>query len=222
MSVGNAGATIKLRRDTAAAWTSANPVLAPGEPGLETDTNSIKYGNGVTAWNNLPYASLVPGEINASLVPVSGDLLSLGSPEQPWSELYLTGNSIYLGNVVLSESNGELAVNGTTVATAENTLTNRGADSINWNLITTMGLYTVNRLSWSGTIGTPLDSQVFIGTLEVLVSSTQTDTSITQNFFPGQQLTDAAVQFTRSNWNGAWTLWQKIVNTRQIVSGGEF
>ena len=222
MSVGNAGATIKLRRDTAAAWTSANPVLAPGEPGLETDTNLIKYGNGTTAWNNLPYASVVPESISTNLNPASGETLSLGSPETPWAELYLTGNSIYLGNVVLSESNGELAVNGATIATTENTLSNRGADSINWNLITDMGLYTVNRLSWSGTIGTPLDSQVFKGTLEVLVSSTETDTSITQNFFPGQQMTDAAVQFTRSNWNGVWTLWQKIVNTRQIVSGGEF
>jgi hypothetical protein len=80
----------------------------------------------------------------------------------------------------------------------------------------------VNRTSWSGTIGTPLDSQVFIGTLEVLTSSTATDTSITQNFYPGAQMTNAAVQFTRSYWNGAWTNWQKIVNTGQIVSGGEF
>ena len=48
---------IQLRRDTAANWTSANPVLASGEPGLETDTGKIKYGNGSTAWNLLPYAS---------------------------------------------------------------------------------------------------------------------------------------------------------------------
>jgi hypothetical protein len=217
----SAGATIKLRRDTAAAWTAANPVLAPGEPGLETDTNLIKYGNGATAWRNLPYATVVPDAITANLVPAAGESISLGSPEIPWTELYLSGNSIYLGNVVLSESNGELAVNGATVATTENTLSNRGADSINWNLITDMGLYTVNRTSWSGTVGTPLDSQVFVGTLEVLVSSTTTDNSVTQNFFPGQQMSDAAVQFT-SNWNGTWTYWQKIVNTSQIVSGGEF
>jgi hypothetical protein len=88
--------------------------------------------------------------------------------------------------------------------------------------MTQMGLYTVSRTSWSGTVGTPLDSQVFIGTLEILVSSTATDTSITQNFYPGEQLTNAAVQFTRSNWNGTWTAWQKVVNTNQIVSGGEF
>ena len=47
---------IKLRRDTAANWTSNNPILADGEPGLETDTGKIKYGNGVTAWSGLSHA----------------------------------------------------------------------------------------------------------------------------------------------------------------------
>lgn len=47
---------IKLRRDTAANWTSNNPILAAGEPGLETDTGKIKYGDGVTAWADLPHA----------------------------------------------------------------------------------------------------------------------------------------------------------------------
>jgi hypothetical protein len=46
---------IKLRRDTAANWTSVNPTLAAGEPGLETDTLKLKYGNGSTAWNSLAY-----------------------------------------------------------------------------------------------------------------------------------------------------------------------
>jgi hypothetical protein len=48
---------IQLRRDTASNWGIANPVLAAGEPGLETDTGFVKYGNGVTPWNSLPYAS---------------------------------------------------------------------------------------------------------------------------------------------------------------------
>ena len=47
---------IKLRRDTAANWISANPILSAGEPGLETDTGKIKYGNGETAWSLLPHA----------------------------------------------------------------------------------------------------------------------------------------------------------------------
>jgi hypothetical protein len=47
---------IQFRRDTAANWTSANPTLAIGEIGLETDTTKWKLGNGSTAWNSLAYA----------------------------------------------------------------------------------------------------------------------------------------------------------------------
>ncbi len=46
---------IKLRRDTAQNWTNANPILALGEPGIETDTNKFKFGDGVTNWANLAY-----------------------------------------------------------------------------------------------------------------------------------------------------------------------
>lgn len=48
---------IQLRRDTAADWTSTNPILADGEMGVETDTEQFKFGDGVTAWASLPYAS---------------------------------------------------------------------------------------------------------------------------------------------------------------------
>lgn len=47
--------TIKLRRGTAAQWTSANPTLASGEPGVETDTGKFKIGDGSTAWASLAY-----------------------------------------------------------------------------------------------------------------------------------------------------------------------
>jgi len=49
--------TIKIRRDTAAKWASVNPILSAGEPGFETDTLKVKYGDGVHAWNSLSYAS---------------------------------------------------------------------------------------------------------------------------------------------------------------------
>jgi hypothetical protein len=48
---------IQLRRDTSANWTRVNPILEDGEPGLDTTTNQIKYGDGSTDWDNLPYAS---------------------------------------------------------------------------------------------------------------------------------------------------------------------
>lgn len=46
---------IQIRRDTASNWTSANPTLAQGELGAETDTSKIKIGDGTTAWTSLGY-----------------------------------------------------------------------------------------------------------------------------------------------------------------------
>jgi hypothetical protein len=45
----------QLRRDTANNWASVNPVLALGEPGVETDTLKVKVGDGSNAWNSLGY-----------------------------------------------------------------------------------------------------------------------------------------------------------------------
>lgn len=47
---------IQLRRATLSQWTLANPVLSDGELVIETDTYQAKIGNGVTAYNSLPYA----------------------------------------------------------------------------------------------------------------------------------------------------------------------
>lgn len=46
---------IQLRRDSAAQWATVNPVIAEGEIGYELDTGKIKVGNGIDAWNDLPY-----------------------------------------------------------------------------------------------------------------------------------------------------------------------
>lgn len=46
---------IQLRGDTAANWTTANPVLASREMAIETDTLKLKVGNGIQAWSDLLY-----------------------------------------------------------------------------------------------------------------------------------------------------------------------
>ena len=46
---------MQQRRGTASQWTTANPVLAAGEIGFETDTNKFKIGDGSSAWTALPY-----------------------------------------------------------------------------------------------------------------------------------------------------------------------
>ena len=47
---------LQLRRGIADDWFDANPTLAAGEIGIETDTNTFKFGDGNTAWNSLAYA----------------------------------------------------------------------------------------------------------------------------------------------------------------------
>ena len=63
---------VQLRGDTAANWTSANPVLAAREFAIETDTSRYKIGDGTTAWTSLAYSSLPANAI------VSGG--ALGTP----------------------------------------------------------------------------------------------------------------------------------------------
>jgi hypothetical protein len=46
---------IQIRRDTASNWTTANPTLAQGELGIETDTLKVKAGTGSANWSSLGY-----------------------------------------------------------------------------------------------------------------------------------------------------------------------
>jgi len=64
---------IQFHRDLAAAWTSANPTLAEGELGLETDTGQFKVGDGSTDWNTLTYGGLTgpQGPPGSALVTLS-------------------------------------------------------------------------------------------------------------------------------------------------------
>lgn len=65
---------IQVRRGTSTQWTTANPVLAQGEPGYETNTGRFKIGNGSTAWNSLAYAGpLTKTDIGLSNVDNTAD-----------------------------------------------------------------------------------------------------------------------------------------------------
>lgn len=52
----------QFRRGTTSEWSTANPVLAAGELGLDTSLNKFKIGNGSSAWNSLDYATGQRGE----------------------------------------------------------------------------------------------------------------------------------------------------------------
>lgn len=88
---------IKLRRDTSANWISLNPILAQGETGFETDTRTMKLGDGVTHWNDLKYA--ITGDLKVTGSVIHGDQtvgFSSGTGDQTnWVMTILTND----GNV---------------------------------------------------------------------------------------------------------------------------
>ena len=61
---------IQFRRGTASEWTSANPTLAAGELGYETDTTKFKLGDGSTAWTSLGYGGVSQADINNAVANV--------------------------------------------------------------------------------------------------------------------------------------------------------
>ena len=56
---------IKLRRDTAANWTSNDPVLALGEAGYDTTNNQLRVGDGTSVWSALSAVSGTGNKITA-------------------------------------------------------------------------------------------------------------------------------------------------------------
>lgn len=62
---------IQLRRGTASEWSAANPILAQGEFGYESDTSKFKVGDGSTSWSTLSYAVGGLSEATASATYLS-------------------------------------------------------------------------------------------------------------------------------------------------------
>ena len=107
--------TIKLRRGTASEWTTADPILAAGEMGIETDTRKFKFGDGATNWNTLPYASTGGGG--------TGDVTAAGDNK-------FTGENTFTGKVNIAGA--PLTVDGLTTLN-QATVTYLNATSITSN-----------------------------------------------------------------------------------------
>jgi len=159
----------------------------------------------------------VSGVVSASGNVTSGNVITGGLIS---ATANITGGNVLTGGVVSATGNvtGNYFVGNGTALTG--VLADRGNDTNNWDTLTQMGVYLVNRESWSGTQGTPLDSQIFVGLLIVQTSQNQ---ATTQVFYPGQvDAADIKIQWDRSYWSGSWTSWIKMTNDGQQISGGEF
>jgi hypothetical protein len=93
---------LEFRRGTAASWTAANPVLAAGEPAWESDTNKMKIGDGVTAWNALAYFGGTSGV--SSLDGITGAVSLVAG-----ANVTVTDNAPSAGKITIASTGGGAA-----------------------------------------------------------------------------------------------------------------
>jgi hypothetical protein len=92
------------RRDIAADWTTDNPVLYLGEQGLEMDTRMYKVGDGITAWNDLPYWGGGSSRIQVKTVTTGG--YTLTAADEDFLILFTNVN----GCLVTGPANSEIPI----------------------------------------------------------------------------------------------------------------
>ena len=68
--------TLQMRNDTAANWTSRNPILAKGEMGVEIDTKKFKFGDGITSWQDRSSASSKEDDLPTATTSTLGGVKS--------------------------------------------------------------------------------------------------------------------------------------------------
>ena len=97
-SISNVQTRIQLRHDTAANWTSVNPILLEGEVGIETDTLKQKVGDGVTAWNSLAYSVDMSSKqdtlVSGTNIKTVNNTSLLGSGNIDTSEIFIAEHSV--------------------------------------------------------------------------------------------------------------------------------
>lgn len=81
---------IPLKLQTAAEFTTLNPILLAGQEGYETDTRKRKVGDGVTAWNDLQYDAAGSSDSESTVGNIDG-----GRPD----EVYTLDQNITGGDV---------------------------------------------------------------------------------------------------------------------------
>jgi hypothetical protein len=138
---------IQIRRGTAAQWTSANPILASGEFGYETDTGNFKIGDGTTAWNTLTVLNGVTPSTTATFTNKTINL----------SNNTLTGTLAQF-NTACSDADfaslaGSETLTNKTISGANNTLSSIGNSSLTNSAITING----TAVSLGGSISLPGD-----------------------------------------------------------------
>ena len=206
---------IQIRRGTAAQWTSANPTLASGEWGFETDTNKAKIGNGSTAWNSLSYiitgASGTVTSITAGTGLSGGTITSTGTIAIDSTVATLTGSQTLTNKTINGSNNTITNVSLTTGVTGTLPVANGGTGitSLGSNVATWLGTPSSANLASAVTDETGSGSLVF-ATSPTLVTPVITQGQATPTFSANAYTLaagDAGLLLTASNSSTAGTVY---------------
>ena len=97
------------------------------------DNAGTFYGNTGFTFNITSGNVDIPGNVNptGNIIPAASNTYSLGSNANRWSNLYLAGNTIVIGNSTISEDSGNLVLTNS----EGGTLTVEGADAVDTSMI---------------------------------------------------------------------------------------
>jgi hypothetical protein len=222
---------IKLRRDTAANWATANSVLAQGEPAIDTTNLGIKVGDGTTAWSNLKF--LTGGQPSPSITfvgtPLGLPTLWKYTPSAPVLQ-YSSNNSFLTegsGYYWLDQrfDNGDADYSGV----SEAHLNNIGGltDYFQWykkyeDSLTTIDLGNISYISnWFniGNFSNTLTTFTANSLVEVVnnfeINNMHTDNGV-QFVFPALQKTNSF--YIDNNWNMANTISPSFPSLNKVYS----
>ena len=103
---------IQLRRGNSEDWISINPVLSAGEIGVELDTKKFKFGDGVTAWNSLPYPNNYPVDIPTKLSQLENDENFITIEDVATAGYTKNKGTVTSVNNILPDTSGNVTVQG--------------------------------------------------------------------------------------------------------------
>lgn len=182
--------TIQIRGDTAANWTSKNPVPKDRELCYDKTNNQLKTGDGTTAWNSLKYTpeivnGLTSTSANAALSAAQGKALAdrittlenkpSGSSVNVINNLTSTSTTDALSAAQGKALNDKIpTVSTSTSSTSTTTAASSSAVKAAYDLANT-----ANNKIPSGTILTSSNYSSYISTSNVTLSDSTSSTSST-------------------------------------------
>jgi len=113
--------------------TNSTGVFVKGGTGVTVNATGVHIGQAVGTSDNVTFNDItingntiigsnssdvvsVNGRINTALVPAANVTYDLGSTTMRWKDLYLSGSTLVLGNVTLSDATGTLSTNNASIS----------------------------------------------------------------------------------------------------------